>query len=227
MFVVFEGVDGSGKTTIINEVVKYFKSKVSMEDQVAATREPGGNDISEQIREIILSKSNTKITPMTEMLLFAASRSQFITDTLKPLLNKKKLVISDRYYYSSLIYQGVLHNIYEPTLATNLFATEGVEADITFFIDVPYNEIKRRLECRSQSNRLDCMGDWYYEKIIEGYWNLSENMVVIDGDREISKIVKDVIEIIEREMEFVEKKMKRTIDTSKTHSGVQKVPYLK
>ena len=197
MFVVFEGVDGSGKTTIINEVYKHFNEMDSMRGQVAATREPGGNPISEQIREIILSKNNSEITPITEMLLFAASRSQFIQSTLKPLLKSSKLVLSDRYYYSSLIYQGHVNSIYAETLATNSIATEGVEADITFFIDVPYSEIERRLNCRSQSNRLDCQGDWYYKTIIEGYWKLSDNMMVIDGDRSIESIVRDVVEIIE------------------------------
>jgi len=224
MFIVFEGVDGSGKTTIIKKVYEHFNNLDSMRGQVAATREPGGNDISEQIREIILSKKNQSITPITEMLLFAASRSQFIETTLKPLLKQSKLVLSDRYYYSSLIYQGHINSIYKETLATNIIATEGIEADITFFIDVPHEEIKRRLKCRSESNRLDCQGDWYYEQIIQGYWRMSDKMVVIDGDRDIDEVVENVIRHIEQKLN---KSGRRTIDTSKTGSGVRKVPYLK
>ena len=132
-FITFEGGEGTGKTTIITYLSKYLKDKGY---DVISTREPGGIEIAEQIRRIILDVKNTKMDYRTEALLYAASRTQHLAEKVIPALNENKIVLCDRYLDSSLVYQGIARNLgIENVLKVNMFALEYMP-NLTFFIDV-------------------------------------------------------------------------------------------
>lgn len=103
-FITFEGPDGAGKTTVINEVVKAIQGQCKRE--ILVTREPGGSKIAEKIRDIILDPANTEMNAKTEALLYAASRSQHVSEIINPALKRGDLVMSDRFVDSSLAYQA-------------------------------------------------------------------------------------------------------------------------
>ncbi|MBN2604626.1 MAG: dTMP kinase, partial [Bacilli bacterium] len=134
-FITFEGPEGSGKTSVIVAVKKFFEDEGY---EIMTTREPGGIRIAEEIRNIILDKNNTEMDAHAEALLFAASRSQHFSEKILPALNENKIILCDRFIDSSLAYQGHarglgIDNVYN----INKFAIGNVLPDITIFIDVP------------------------------------------------------------------------------------------
>ena len=135
-FITLEGPDGSGKTTIS----KIVYDKLSAEGyKILLTREPGGIDISEQIRNIILDKKNITMEARTEALLYAAARRQHLIEKVKPALDNDYIVICDRFVDSSLVYQGVARKIgIDEVYQINLFAIGDIMPDLTVFFDIPY-----------------------------------------------------------------------------------------
>ncbi len=169
MFVSFEGVDGSGKTTVMNRVLRLLQEKGL---SVVSTREPGGDPIAEQIRNVILDNKFTNMDSRTEALLFAASRRQHIVDVLLPLLDKGHLVLSDRFIDSSLAYQGYARGLgIDNVLAINEFATDGLWPEVTYFLDVkPIDALKRMaLDKGHEENRLDVEKLSFHAKVYAGY----------------------------------------------------------
>ena len=135
IFITMEGPDGSGKTTQITLLKEYLEKEGY---DVLITREPGGTVISEAIREIILNKDYTEMSPVTEMLLYASARAQLINEVIGPALDAGKAVISDRFVDSSLVYQGMARglgvgNVYE----VNCQAIGKYMPDVTFLLDLP------------------------------------------------------------------------------------------
>lgn len=127
LFITFEGPDGAGKTSVIHQIYKRLMAKYP--NRIVTTREPGGtnNPIAEDIRNIILNRLDYKIIPITEALLFAASRAQHIHDFIIPNLNENKIVLCDRFVHSSLIYQGVARDIgIETVKKINDYALAGL-----------------------------------------------------------------------------------------------------
>ena len=134
MFVSFEGIDGSGKSTITNYVYEYFINK---NQEVIMTREPGGNKIAEKIRELILDPKHDTMDDKTEALLYAASRRQHLVEKILPALDEGKLVLCDRFIDSSTAYQGYGRQLgAKAVIDINLFAVEDHLPDITFFLDI-------------------------------------------------------------------------------------------
>ena len=138
-FIVFEGPDGSGKTTILEKV------KTILENDsypVSFYREPGGTPISEKIRSIIIDNENSEMSAKTEALLFAASRAQLVEERIKPDLKAGKIVICDRFVLSSLLYQGLGRNLgIDKIKNINDFATEGLKADLNIFFNIDYKTL--------------------------------------------------------------------------------------
>ena len=133
-FISFEGPDGSGKSTIIKKVAEYFSEN---NIDYVLTREPGGSQIAEEIRNIILNTKNTNLSASTEALLYAASRAQHFDEIIKPALNNNQVVLCDRFLDSSLVYQGVARELgVDRVLQINKFAIEDVLPDLTVFFDV-------------------------------------------------------------------------------------------
>lgn len=167
LFISMEGPDGSGKTTQIEKLQKYF---VKSGYEVIITREPGGTSVSEKIRNIILDVENISLSDMTEAFLYAASRAQHIDEKIKPALEKGKVVISDRFVDSSIVYQGYARGIgIDIVEAINNYAIQGVIPDITFFFDIePEIAMKRKVNQKSL-DRLEQEHISFHNKVYEGY----------------------------------------------------------
>ena len=190
-FITFEGGEGTGKTTIINYISKYLNDKGY---SVVTTREPGGIDIAEQIRNIILDVKNTKMDYRTEALLYAASRTQHLAEKVIPALKENKIVLCDRYLDSSLVYQGIARGLgVDNVLKVNMFATEYMP-NITFFIDVkPDICFKRLKDNHREMDRLDLEKMDFHNMVYEGYKQIAkmypERIVSIDGERKREDIM--------------------------------------
>ena len=203
MFITFEGGEGSGKTTAIKALASLLKKQGY---KVVLTREPGGPKISEDIRNIILDKKNTKMDKRTEALLYAASRRQHLIETVWPNLKKGAIVICDRYLDSSLAYQGGARNIgIDNVLKMNEFATEGTFPDITFLFDLdPKIGLERINKNKNREvNRLDLEQLTFHKKVRKYFLLLAKKypkrIIIIDASKSPSEIVKQINqEIIKR-----------------------------
>lgn len=196
-FITFEGGECSGKTTIIQKVCQLFMDK---NIPYISTREPGGIDIAEQIRDIILDIKNKKMTEETEALLYAASRMQHLKERIIPALDEGKIVICDRFLDSSLAYQGYARGLgMDAILKINHFALEHLP-DLTLFIDVTPDVALKRLSQRNKTDRLDLESETFHQKVYDGYqevMKLYPNRVVrIDGNQNLEKVCDDCIHVI-------------------------------
>lgn len=200
MFITFEGPEGSGKTTIANIVIK------RLEDQnlpVIYTREPGGSQIAEQIRKILLKRNNVSMDKLTEALLFAASRRQHLVEKVIPALNEGKIVICDRFIDSSLAYQGYARDIgIQEVLNINLFATKGMLPDLTIYFDIDSEIGLSRIDQdnKREVNRLDLERLEFHKRVRNGYLELlklyPDRIVKIDASKSIEEVSEEVIKII-------------------------------
>lgn len=173
-FITVEGGEGSGKTTVIQRLKEYLSDK-SLDFIV--TREPGGIEIAEQIRNVILDTRNTSMDARTEALLYAASRRQHMAERVIPALNEGKIVICDRFIDSSLVYQGHARGIgMDKVMAINEFAIEGYMPDVTLYLDIdPESGLKRIHKNEDREvNRLDLEAMDFHYKVREGYMKLME-----------------------------------------------------
>lgn len=200
-FITFEGIDGSGKTSVLKDVIEHLNDKRI--DNYIWTREPGGNRISEAIRKIILNVEYTEMDARTEALLYAAARRQHLVDTVLPALNEGKLVLCDRFVDSSVVYQGVARDIgVEPVIKLNEFATENLKPDLTLYYDVePEISLKRISNNRqNQVDRLDKESMDFYHKVRQAYLSLAESnkerIKVIDASQNLDKVIDDTLSIL-------------------------------
>lgn len=205
MFISFEGIDFCGKSTQV-ELLKSYLEKNN--HQVLIIREPGGTEISEKIRDILLDKKNSKMTMESEIFLFSASRAQLVREKIKPFLDKGYFVISDRFHDSTTAYQGFGRGIaLESVMHINRVAIDNVIPDITFFMDIPLEEADKRKKMRSEVDldRIEVSNSSFYEKVIKGYKYLAsveERFRVIDA----TKKVDEIHEIILNEVKKMAKK---------------------
>ena len=171
MFITFEGLDGSGKTTQIHLLTAYLRNQGY---DVILTREPGGTPIGDQIREVLHTLKNAEMHPRTELLLYTASRAQLIEQVIKPHLKSGTIVLCDRFVDSTLAYQGYGHGLELALLRTILeFATGGLKPDLTMYMDISVADgLKRRRKAASQGeewNRLDALASEFHERVWQGY----------------------------------------------------------
>lgn len=199
-FISFEGPDGSGKTSVIKVVEKYF---IDQGYEVIITREPGGIKISEKIRDVIHDVEHKEMDPRTEALLYAASRSQHLNQKIIPAIDAGKIVLCDRYVDSSLAYQGYGRKLgFDEVLAINMFAINGVFPDLTIFVDVrPEVGLKRVFSTvEREKNRLDLEPLKFHKKIYEGYKELLKKypnrIKKINGEQPIESVANDAINLI-------------------------------
>ena len=199
MFITFEGIDYSGKSTQAKMLCEYLKSKKL---KAIAIREPGGTEVSERIRELLLSKIDLHITPLTEFLLFSAARAQLVADVIKPDLMKNYIVICDRFFDSSTAYQGFGANVdIKKILAVNDFATGGLTPDLTFLFDIPPKEAFKRYEIRKDSkDRMENKNLAFYNRVHKGFREIADKnrnrFVVIKGSKTISDIHNIIVNIV-------------------------------
>ncbi len=201
MFITFEGLDFCGKSTQVEILKDYFESK---EKKVVIIREPGGTEISEKIRDILLDKKNSEMSIESELLLFSSSRAQLVREKIIPLLNRGYYVISDRFHDSSIAYQGYGRGIaIESVMAIQNFAIDGAVPNITFFIDVPLDEIGRRRIKHGEDNldRIELSENKFYQKVYDGYLelcNTQERVKLIDGTKNIEEVHQQILEEIKQ-----------------------------
>ena len=184
MFITFEGIDLSGKSTQIRLLKEYFESE---KKKVISVREPGGTVISEKIRDILLDKKHLKMKDLTEFLLFSASRQQLTEEIIIPYLRKNFIVLCDRYYDSSTAYQGYGGKVDLKIIKSiNKTATGHLIPDITFLIHISIEEsIRRKKLIKKNEDRIERKTISYFNKVTDGYLKIAKNdkdrFVVIDG----------------------------------------------
>lgn len=200
-FITFEGTEGSGKTTVIEKVEKYYVEKGY---QVIRTREPGGSKIAEDIRNVILDVNNTNMDSITEAMLYAASRRQHLVEKVIPYMEKGYIVLCDRFIDSSLAYQGHARNLgIDKVYQLNLIATNGLLPDATIYIDVrPEVGLARIKTNNREQNRLDLEKLSFHDKVYEGYHIVSEmfkdRFKVINGEQDRESVLNDTIEVLNK-----------------------------
>jgi dTMP kinase len=172
MFITLEGPEGSGKTSHIPPLVEHLRERGYV---VFPTREPGGTSIGEQIREVIHDLKNVEMHPRTETLLYQAARAQIVEQVIKPRLAEGEIVISDRYYDSTIAYQGYGHQQdLEQVRALVKYATGGLVPDLTVLLDVDVEEGLRRKKNDNEWNRLDAYTVEFHQRVHTGYLEMGK-----------------------------------------------------
>ena len=199
MFITLEGPDGSGKTQQIHLLADFLTAKGY---KVFFSREPGGTEIGDQIRDILMDLKNTAMHPRTETLLFCASRAQIVEEVIKPKLRDGFIVILDRYADSTLAYQGYGHGHDLQTIRNLLdFATVGLKPDLTILLDLdPDTGLKRRRKGGGEWNRLDAYQLALHKRVREGYLEMAaqepQRWKVISADQPIEVVQSNLRKII-------------------------------
>lgn len=200
MFVTIEGPEGSGKSSVTKVVAERLEKEGY---GVVLTREPGGTPIAEQIRNVILDKSNTNMDSVTEALLYAASRRQHLVEKVWPLTKEGKIVISDRFIDSSLAYQGGARNLgIDYILELNSFATEGYFPDLTLLFDIdPELGLKRIAANKGREvNRLDLEKIEFHHQVRQTFLDIAhrfkDRFVILDASKAFDEVVEDAYNAI-------------------------------
>ena len=193
LFIVMEGPDDSGKTTQINLLEQYLKEAGY---ECLITREPGGTVIGEEVRELILNPEYKEMSPVTEMLLYAASRAQLVHEVIGPALEAGRIVISDRFVDSSIVYQGIARTLGISTVAAVNAPGIGIyRPDGIFFIDLSEAEGIRRKKNQKKLDRMEQESIDFHHLVSEGYRKvLAERpeVIKIDGGKDIDVIQKKI-----------------------------------
>ena len=189
MFITFEGIDYSGKSTQAKLLQEYFrKNRIKS----ILVREPGGTKISEKIRKILLNREHLEMLPLTEFFLFSASRAQLVNEVIKPNLKRGVIVICDRYYDSSSAYQGYGGKLdVKKVFEVNDFATSGLVPDLTFFVSIP----PQKAFSRAKKNKLDRMESKtlaFYKRVHDGFKKIAsknkKRFIMLDGSKTVDEI---------------------------------------
>lgn len=167
-FITIEGSDGSGKSTQLKKIISYLEKK---QVDLVVTREPGGTDVAEAIRELILDPAYLQMTAKTEMLLYAAARAQHVEEKVLPALQAGKVVLSDRYVDSSIAYQAYGRGLGDMVAQVNAIATGGLVPDLTIFLDLPpaVGMARKQQEENHELDRLEQEKLEFHQKVYEGY----------------------------------------------------------
>lgn len=205
MFVTIEGPEGSGKSSVTKEVVKRLEEEGF---EVVLTREPGGTPIAEQIRNVILDKANTAMDPMTEAMLYAASRRQHLVEKVWPLSKEGKIIISDRFLDSSLAYQGGARGLgIDKILALNQYATDGYYPDLTLLFDVDPRIGLARIAANKgrEVNRLDLEKIDFHDSVRKTFLDLAKRFpdryVVLDASKPFNQVVEDAYNAVKEKLQ--------------------------
>ncbi|CAM4373293.1 thymidylate kinase [Bacillus manliponensis] len=204
LFVTIEGPEGSGKSTLITKLLPYFEVKGQ---RVMATREPGGIQISEEIRTILHKKEHTMMEARTEALLYAAARRQHLVEKVMPALEKDYLVLCDRFIDSSLAYQGYARGLgVDKVFEINRFATEDCMPSLTIYLDIKPEAGLARItqDDNREVNRLDLESIEFHHAVRNGYLQLvdrfKDRIVVVNADQPMDVVAQEVIQLIEQKL---------------------------
>ena len=204
-FISFEGIDFSGKSTQI----QMLKDKLITNGQkVIILREPGGTQISELIREILLDKNNLSMTSTTEMLLYSAARNQVLNEKIFPALESGTFVIADRYVDSTTAYQGFGRKISLDLIKqVNQIATNDFLPSLTFFLDLTLEKMTlRQKKMNNEVDRLEAAGNEFFNRVREGYLKIADTnnnrFKIIDANKDISELSEEIWELVRIKMDF-------------------------
>lgn len=198
-FITLEGPDGCGKSTQAKLLAEHLSGQGY---EVLLTREPGGTQIGDQVRHILAALDNASMYARTEFLLFSASRAQHVHEVIRPHLESGGVVVSDRFYDSSLAYQGYGHGLdRQDLLQITAFATGGLVPDLTFLLDVPVEDGLQRRRNGSKWDRLDAYDLAFHQRARDGYLELArsepERWIVLDGTRPIKELQEEIRATVE------------------------------
>lgn len=203
-FIVFEGGDGSGKSTQMEALVRWMEARG---EQVVVTREPGGTAIGSRIREILLDPGASEMDARTEALLYAADRAQHVKEVIEPALKAGKMVLSDRFLDSSLAYQGGARGLgFDDILQISEWATGGLVPDVVFYLSVDPDEGLARTQ--GEPDRIEREAKGFHGRVAQAYLQLAQRFpsrfVVIDASEPVSQVHAKVIQVIkERDLGLV------------------------
>lgn len=204
IFIALEGPDGSGKST----AAKLIKEKLEkLGERVVITREPGGTAISEKIRELLLDKNNKEMSDRTEALLYAAARAQHVDEKIRPLLEDGVTVITDRFYYSSLAYQGYARGLgVDEVMELSDFAINGLYPDRVLFFDIDSKVALSRKFEQGEDNRMEEQGESFHDKVYKGYLysleKFNRNVSFINANADLESVTNQVWNEVKRELAF-------------------------
>ena len=204
MFITLEGPEGSGKTSHIPYLVEYLREKGCT---VFPTREPGGTTISEQIRDILHDLKNAEMHPRTETLLYQAARAQIVEQVIKPRLDAGEIVISDRYYDSTIAYQGYGHQQdLEQVRALVKYATGGLTPDLTILLDLDIEVgLKRKIQNEVEWNRMDAYTVEFHQRVRRGYLEMvkqePERWVVVNSEQKWDDVQAELKKVIVKRLQ--------------------------
>ena len=202
MFITFEGLDGSGKTTQVKTLAADLKARGR---DVLLTREPGGTLIGDKIRSVLQDRANTAMTSQTELLLFCASRAQIVSEVIRPRLDAGGVVICDRFADSTLAYQGYGRGLDLAFLRQLLtFATGGLKPDLTLYLDIPPEDgLARRRQASlfgEEFSRIDQLELDFHRRVHQGYLELiaaePERWIVIDANQPAEQVQTAILDVI-------------------------------
>ena len=200
----FEGPEGAGKSSVLEAILPLLEEKGI---PFITTREPGGVEIAEKIRQVILDPDHTRMDAKTELLLYIASRRQHLVERVLPALAAGKIVLMDRFIDSSVAYQGYGRGLsVEDIEWLNQFATDGLKPDLTLYFDLDVEEGLARIAKNQERevNRLDLEGLELHQKVRQGYLALSEKeperIVKIDASQSFEAVFADVLAVLENRL---------------------------
>lgn len=201
LIISFEGPDGAGKTTVINQLLPILSEKLNQ--SIVSTREPGGVDIAERIRDVILDVNHTSMDDKTELLLYMAARRQHFVEKVLPALKSGKLVLIDRFIDSSVAYQGSGRGLDKQVISwLNDFATDSRKPDLTLYFDIDSETGLARIakNAEREINRLDLEKLEMHQRVRQGYLELAEleksRVVTIDASQNLEQVVADALKEI-------------------------------
>lgn len=201
LFVVFEGIDGCGKTTQIDLLRHRLKDDAN--EPICFTREPGGTGIGQNIRETVLNRANRMLDPYAELLLYCADRAQHVAQVIRPALEQGGMVICDRYIYSTVAYQGYGRKLNISAIeAMNEVATQGLKPDIVFWLDLRPDLAMQRLQ---NQDRMESQGLAFFERVAYGFGDQflghpEVNAIRIDATQSAKDISDQIYSIIKTKL---------------------------
>ena len=200
-FITFEGGEGSGKSTQIQRLKANLLHLIP-NLEIIISRDPGGTEVAEQIREILVNGAADKLSVYTEVLLMIAARVEHIDRVILPALNRGAVVLCDRFKDSSIVYQGLANNISREEIdKIHEFALQTCEPDLTILLDIPFEiGIKRAFDRNENDQRFEQKGRYFHKKIRDGYLELAslypERIKKIDASKSIENISKKIFEFV-------------------------------
>jgi len=200
VLITFEGIEGSGKSTLIASLASDLRNRTI---DIHVTREPGGTPLGERVRALFLLDPDVTIDPLAEALLINSSRAQLVGDVIVPALRAGTVVLCDRFFDATIAYQGFGRGLdIEMLLELSLTATRRIAPDLTFLLDIPAELSRERLRARGvAADRLERESLEFHDRVRRGYLQLAERfgrIVVLDGTRRPGDLVAEAMAVIDR-----------------------------